>query len=163
MAGFDSSEYYRLLNHDPIAAHNYLDAARLGHGDPSRVAEQLGSIIEEVEASRAERLAQEFVAQHPEFPQEIPAARALDKRIAEYLQNGYPTDMHVFNAAYRDLLAEGVIKPEKENEQETVTETASAATRHPEENFENMTDTQLREYAKQHDLIDSFTLRHSGF
>src|SRR5882724_5321571 len=35
--GLDKTEYYRLLNEDPIAAQNYLDSVRLGVSDPSQV------------------------------------------------------------------------------------------------------------------------------
>lgn len=109
--GFDKMEYYRLLNDDPVAAANYVDASRLGIDDPSQVPARFNNMATQIGEINQERVASAFWRQHPEFPQEIAAARALDKRVTQFIGEGHPFNVRTFNMAYDELVGEETIKP----------------------------------------------------
>lgn len=109
--GFDKAEYYRLINEDPVAAANYVDAARLGITDPSQVPQRFNSMAAQISEINQERVASRFWQQHPEFPQEVAAARALDKRVQQLMGEGHPFNVRTFNMAYDELVGEEAIKP----------------------------------------------------
>ncbi len=121
--GLDKVEYYRLLNEDPIAAQNYLDSVRLGVSDPSQVPGIFTGMSRKINEIDQERVASTFWRNHPEFPQELSAAKLLDKRVGQLLQEGHPFSARTFNMAYEELVGEEVIKPmdldtEKKKEEE---------------------------------------------
>jgi len=109
--GLDKVEYYRLLNEDPIAAQNYLDSVRLGVADPSQVPAVFTGMSRQINEINQERVASTFWRNHPEFPQEITAAKVLDKRVGQLLQEGHPFSVRTFNMAYDELVGEEIIKP----------------------------------------------------
>lgn len=125
---FSKDQYYRLLNDDPLAAANYLDAHRLGIPDPNQVPQRFNSMAAQISEINQERVASAFWRQHPEFPQEITAARALDKRVSQLLNEGYPFTVRTFNIAYDELVGEDTIKPidlEAKNKEEKAKEEES--------------------------------------
>lgn len=109
--GLDKVEYYRLLNEDPIAAQNYLDSVRLGVADPNQVPGIFTGMSQKINQIDQERVASRFWQNHPEFPQEIGAAKLLDKRVGQLLTEGHPFNARTFNMAYEELVNEEVIKP----------------------------------------------------
>jgi hypothetical protein len=109
--GLDKTEYYRLLNEDPIAAQNYLDSVRLGVSDPSQVPGIFTGMSRKINEIDQERVASTFWRNHPEFPQEMSAAKMLDKRVGLLIQEGHPFSVRTFNMAYDELVAEEGIKP----------------------------------------------------
>jgi len=109
--GLDKVEYYRLLNEDPIAAQNYLDSVRLGVPDPSQVPGIFTGMSRKINEIDQERVASTFWRNHPEFPQELGAAKLLDKRVGQLLQEGHPFSARTFNMAYDELVGEEAIKP----------------------------------------------------
>ncbi len=109
--GLDKTEYYRLLNEDPIAAQNYLDSVRLGVSDPNQVPGIFTGMSQKINMIDQERVASTFWRNHPEFPQEMSAAKALDKRVGQLIQEGHPFSVRTFNMAYDELVGEESIKP----------------------------------------------------
>jgi hypothetical protein len=108
--GFDKAEYYRLLNDDPDAANAMWFKHRFGANPEEllRSVEQTNRAVNEI---NQERVATSFWRQHPEFPQEVLAAKALDKRVGQLMNEGHPFNVRTFNIAYQELVDEDAIKP----------------------------------------------------
>jgi hypothetical protein len=107
---FSKERYYQLLNEDPSAANDYWFEHKFGQKPEDVVAtfnyqnRTLGEINQE-------RVASNFWRQHPEFPPEINAAKSLDKRVGQLLNEGHPFNVRTFNMAYEELISEETIKP----------------------------------------------------
>lgn len=108
--GFDKAEYYKLLNEDPDAANAMWFKHRFG-ADPEQLVNNFEQQSRTLNEINQERVASAFWRQHPEFPQEMSAARVLDKRVGQLLTEGHPFNVRTFNMAYDELIGEEAIKP----------------------------------------------------
>lgn len=114
---FDKNEYYRLLNEDPIAAQNFVDAHRFGLQDPSSVPGYFQRIDRTVTALDQQAATAAFIAQHPEFPGGDEAARMMREQVEALVNEGHPFSARTLGIAYNDLVGAGRIKPALEEEQ----------------------------------------------
>lgn len=108
---FQKDEYYKLLNEDPIEAQNYLDAHRFGIQEPDQVPRRFNEMYEKISVLDGQTLAASFTNNHPEFPSDPEAAKALTDRIKVLQIQGHPTDMHTMDMAWNQLVNEGKVKP----------------------------------------------------
>lgn len=109
--GFDKDRYYQLLNENPIAAQNYVDSYRFGIGDPEAVPARFNEMYEKVTALDGQTLAAGFVNNHPEFPQDAEAAKALTERVKMLRGAGHPVSPDTMELAWSQLVNEGTVKP----------------------------------------------------
>ena len=118
MNAFQKDEYYKLLNDDPIEAQNYLDAHRFGISNPSQVPQRFNEMYEKISVLDGQTLAASFTNNHPEFPSDPEAAKALTDRIKVLQLQGHPTDMHTMDIAWNQLVNEGTVKPIETQQQQ---------------------------------------------
>lgn len=118
--GFSSEKYWQMMNQDPMAAQDYLDAHRFGIEDPSQVRQTFTSLRSEVSDIKQQALAGQFLAQHAEdFPADKVAAAKLREHTERLTNSGYPFTLETLNLAYAQAIQAGDIKPnEKEEERE---------------------------------------------
>ena len=112
---FDNQKYYKLLNEDPIAAQNYMDAYRFGTPDPVQA---FSDMRQKVESMHGQALAASFQAMHPEFPAGRDAAKVMRERVETLTSDGYPFAIDTLELAYNQLVKEEKIKPATNSEPE---------------------------------------------
>lgn len=108
---FDRERYYRLVSEDPIAAQNYVDAARFGIADPSQVPHYFQQMQVSLSKLEQETLAASFVNTHPDFPPNLESGGTLAAEVARLRDAGHPVNMDTMDLAWRNCVARETIKP----------------------------------------------------
>lgn len=109
---FNTDQYWKLMNQDPVAAQNYIDAHRFNISDPSQVPKHFERINAELERMRGETMGAQFLQKHyDEFPATPEAAKVFRQRVQELNQSGYPFDIGTMDLAFSQLISEEKIKP----------------------------------------------------
>lgn len=109
---FDKQHYYEMLNSDPMAAQDYLDAFRFGL-KPEQVRPTFIQMNQDIGVVRQNLVVNQFTQQHiDDYPAgDANAAKSLTRRVEELVTQGYPFDVRTLNLAYGELVNEGTIKP----------------------------------------------------
>lgn len=157
---FSNDKYYTLLNSDPIAAQNYLDAARFGFDAPEQVVPSFTSMRTQIDSMTQSSVAASFLAQHvDDFPADPDAARKLNARTFDLVnKSGFNFDVHTLNFAYDQLVNEGQIKPLDKNTQQEEPPNPSltgggAQVNNDHQKYEQMTDKDLEAAARKAGMI----------
>ena len=118
--GYSKEYYYKLLNEDPMAAADYLDAYRYDLPQ-EQVRQTFIGVRQNVDNLVYQSVTSSFLAQHAEdYPQgDKEAARAMVGRMKQLVDNGLPVTADTMNYAYTQLVGEGTIKPLQQVQDET--------------------------------------------
>lgn len=106
--GFDQKAYWELMNADPTAAQNYLDAFRLGVENPADVP-RLFNEMRNVSVFSADNFEiQSFMQKNPDFPGTDEAADYLINQLAA---RNAPLTANDLEYEYLKAVRDGVIEP----------------------------------------------------
>jgi len=106
--GFDQKAYWELMNNDPVAAQNYLDAFRMGVDNPANVP-VLFNEMRNVSVFSADNFEiQSFMQKNPDFPGTDEAADYLINRLAA---RNAPLTADGLEYEYLKGVRDGVIEP----------------------------------------------------
>jgi hypothetical protein len=108
---FNRDHYFRLVGEDPVAAANYLDAARYGIADPQQVPGYFQDTFQKVTRLEYSTLAADFTNAHPEFPGGLDNSQTLTKEVIRLHQAGHPVSMETMDLAWRNCVDNDQIKP----------------------------------------------------
>lgn len=155
---FDKQHYYEMLNSDPLAAQDYVDAFRFGLPQ-DQVRPAFNRMQQDVSEMRQNMIANQFTQQHMEdFPMgDQTAARLMVKRVEELTNQGYPFDVRTMNLAWGELVSEGAIKPNTPSTGEDETPTpppslrgggADVLTQTDAQRIESMSDKELEAFLR---------------
>lgn len=160
--GFSKDEYYRLLNQDPMAAQDYMDAYRYDIGDPSKVREVFTGVRQRVDELVQQTVTGAFLSQHYEdYPsQDVNANKVMADRYRQYVLNGLPVSVDTMNLAYTSLVNEGQIKPLEPQKQDetpnlppTLSGSGAALSETEYQKAESMSDKELAALLKSKGMI----------
>jgi len=118
---FNRDHYFRLVGEDPIAASNYLDAARFGIADPNQVQGYFQDTFQKVSNLEQSTLAATFINAHPDFPSNQETAKILTQEAVRLRQEGHPMNLSTLDLAWRNCVENEQITPvESVQEQDEV-------------------------------------------
>lgn len=152
--GFDNQRYWTLLNQDPIAAQNYMDAHRFGIPDPAQVPEYFQTMDKKINNFEQTMLASQFIYQHEEFPATPENAAIVTRQVEELVKAGHPASIETMNMAWNQIVESGKIKPLEtkpdENEDANPSLGGSGASTEilPDDKFAAMSTQEMEAYLK---------------
>lgn len=106
--GFDTKKYWELMNVDPVAAQNYLDAARFGVDNPDQVPQLFGEMRNVSTQSADQMEIQAFMQRNPDFPG---TPEIADKLINTLAQNGEALTARNLEYYYLSGVRDGIYEP----------------------------------------------------
>jgi hypothetical protein len=106
--GFDPKAYWELMNADPMAASNYLDAHRFGVDSPDKVPQMFNEIVNVSTHSADTMEITAFQQMNPDFPGTPEAANLIIERLA---QRNAPLTAANLDYEYLKAVRSGEIEP----------------------------------------------------
>ena len=148
--GFDQTQYYNLLNSDPLAAFDYAFEHRFQR-KPQQVMQDFEAVTSKVSVFEQKAAAAEFIATHPDFPTtDKNAARLMNERVSALIGQGHPFTLDTMGIAFSNLVNEGAItliektpEPEPEPPNPSLGGGGANVTEAEMQKADSMTDAQL--------------------